>query len=106
MSLRSLVLPVVTSLALGSCSDDGATPASEAGAEPATCEECLAAGGTWQPAPAECTEDCNVADTSCYRDACPAPCAPDSCGTCEGETACEAAGCTWVAEAEASFCRE
>ena len=67
------------------------------------CEECLANGGTWQP-PAGCTQDCNIADLSCFTDACPEPCSAEACGSCFGQVECEAVGCTWNAEGPAMWC--
>ena len=66
------------------------------------CEECLQSGGTWQID--ECTTDCGLQDTSCYRNACPVPCAADSCGTCFSQSECEAVDCAWHAEDEAMWC--
>ena len=66
------------------------------------CDACLQSGGTWQVD--TCTNDCDLQDTSCFRNACPAPCAADSCGTCFSTSECEAAGCAWHGEAEAQWC--
>ena len=35
------------------------------------CESCLEQGCTWQPGPNLCSEDCMVADSSCYTESCP-----------------------------------
>src|SRR5687768_2714383 len=66
------------------------------------CEACLAAGRTWQPP--DCTDNCDLQDTSCYRDACPGPCTRESCD-CETRAACEVVGCLWRIESEAMWCR-
>lgn len=70
--------------------------------EETRCEACLQSGGTWQID--ECTSNCDVQDTACYRDACPVPCAADSCDTCFSESECEAAGCSWHVEGVALWC--
>ena len=92
---------VLVGLLVGSWGTAGRGPA-VVDASQDECEACLARGGTWQPP--ECTSDCALQDTSCYRDACPGPCEP---GTCECHTrdACEAAGCSWQIEGEAMWCR-
>ncbi|HKO94644.1 MAG TPA: hypothetical protein VJU61_25995 [Polyangiaceae bacterium] len=66
------------------------------------CEPCLRSGGTWQLG--DCTTNCALQDTSCFRDACPAPCAADSCGTCFGRAECEAVHCEWHSVDEAMWC--
>ena len=66
------------------------------------CEACLESGGTWQVV--ECTRNCALQDGSCYRDACPVPCAADSCGTCFSQSDCEAVDCAWHAQGEALWC--
>ena len=68
------------------------------------CEACLASGGTWQPEANACTQNCAIMDISCYTSSCPEPCSAASCGTCIGQEACEAAGCTWNMEGPAMWC--
>ena len=81
-------------------------PAPDAEVEPnEECEACLAGGGTWQPEARECTADCDVQDISCFRDACPAPCAAGACGSCFSQAACDDAGCRWEIAGEAMWCR-
>ena len=64
---------------------------------PSPCEACLASGKTWQPEADACTDSCAIQDISCYTESCPAPCGPDSCGSCLSQAECDGAGCTWNA---------
>lgn len=70
------------------------------------CQECLDAGGTWQPEDDACTEDCALQDISCWEDECPGECATDACDNCFDQTECEAASCEWVTEGEGAWCTE
>ena len=61
--------------------------------EATDCEACLASGGTWQPSVSDpCTQDCGVADTSCFTNECPGACSADACENCFGED-CLDVGC-------------
>ena len=73
------------------------------GTEADPCEACLEGGGTWQP-PAGCTQNCMIADLSCYTSSCPEPCSAESCGTCFDQESCEEQGCTWNAQGPAMWC--
>jgi len=69
-----------------------------------TCEACLQSGGTWQVEANACTTNCDIQDISCFRDACPAPCAADSCGSCFNRSECEAVDCTWRGDGAPQWC--
>lgn len=85
---------------LGSAADAGSTDLGAA----LTCEACLGQGGAWQEA--LCRPTCEIQDTSCYTEACPAPCGPESCGSCTSQSTCENAGCAWNQAEEAMWCRD
>lgn len=103
-----LLSVLLIGLALSGCGDkdDTSTPDTSTPdtASADGCESCLAGGGTWQPDGGGCTEDCSVADASCFRDECPGECSADECGYCFSRSECEIAGCTWNMEEEATWC--
>ncbi len=70
-----------------------------------SCRRCLAQGRTWQGiGEGECTANCDLQDTFCYREACPGPCSRSNCGQCLDEHDCRAAACSWKQSAEARWC--
>ncbi len=86
--------------------ESGHWACTEMACAPATCEDCLASGGTWQPEADACTSDCDLQDISCFRDDCPEPCGSGNCGGCFDATACNDAGCTWNQQGEAMWCTD
>lgn len=70
-----------------------------------SCRRCLAQGRTWQGmGDGECTANCELQDTYCYRDACPGSCSRASCGNCLSQSTCQAASCVWNQSNEAMWC--
>ncbi len=86
------------------CSADGTCESGPAVCNADPCEQCLASGGTWQVG--VCTDNCDIADTWCYANECPGPCASDNCGDCFTPSDCESNGCQWNQQAEAIWCSQ
>lgn len=70
-----------------------------------SCRTCLSRGRTWQGVrPDECTTNCDLQDTFCYRDHCPGVCTNAACGDCLTRDDCERAACRWNQSNEAMWC--
>lgn len=101
---RALFCFLVLLSACGARPETTSGGANSGGGTSSECDACIASGGTWQVG--QCTRDCALQDVSCYRDHCPAPCSSSSCGSCEGQDACEGAGCQWNVAGEAMWCTD
>ena len=77
----------------------------DASPEPSACEACIEEGGTWQPELNECTQNCSIADISCYTDTCPGDCF-DACEFCFTSSECMDAVCVWNQEDGLGWCSD
>ncbi len=103
MHLSRHLLAFAALLLLAACSTPTPTGAG-AGPDAEACAACIKAGKTWQPEVKECTDNCDIQDTSCFKDSCPGACSATNCEHCFEQTSCEAASCAWHQEAEATWC--
>ncbi|MBL8936461.1 MAG: hypothetical protein JNM69_18030 [Archangium sp.] len=102
MNERALLLALVVT---GCARVPGTALDSASQARLESCRRCLSEGRTWQgPGAGECTANCDLQDTYCYRDHCPGACAKGACGDCLTRDDCERAACRWNQSNEAMWC--
>jgi len=75
-------------------------------AQKSNCDECIAAGASWNATKSACVARCSGGHTNCFTLRCPVPCTKTSCSTCYNQGDCQETGCYWNVEKHVSWCSE